>query len=357
MKISTTNSISGFNIIKHIDIVSSRMVAGTNIFTEAFASFADVFGGRSESFENNLDNLYKKLLIDLQKKAKRLGANAVIGISFDIDEISGKNFQMFMISGIGTAVIIEKDNKNNKLEKGFISGNVLKDKLLLLEIEKEIDSIISTEPSQMETKVFDSIDILKNCLKNNYIINLEKFFKLYFITHISFSHANDSKLIDDIKFYLTNFLDEDTIKAYYLAFLHEYKNNFYNYTGKKTRLLEFVSLNKLNIPTKYSEIYKTMNKIPAGYWQELVFPQLLNYQNSYNSDTIIEINKIIDLLKNPSESIYPEIENQKGKIEWECSCGKVNSKDQKICKNCKKNNDITSYSKDEKVSNVMGVSQ
>ena len=91
MLISTTDSITGYKIVKHRDIVSERVVVGVGMFSELFGAFTDTFGGRSRKFEDRIGELHEYALKGLKMKTKILGANAVIGLKFDVDQISTKN--------------------------------------------------------------------------------------------------------------------------------------------------------------------------------------------------------------------------------------------------------------------------
>ena len=105
LQFSTTNMISGYEIVEQKGIVFERVVSGVGLVSELFAGLTDVFGGRSGRMEEQLDNLYIQLFSAMEEKAKRIQANAIVGFSIDIDEISGKGTSMLMISGVGTAVI------------------------------------------------------------------------------------------------------------------------------------------------------------------------------------------------------------------------------------------------------------
>lgn len=111
---TTTNGFENHLISKYIGVVSSRMVASTSIFTDLSASFQDIIGGRSPQIEKALQILEKNAVMELESKAQSLGANAIIGYKSDIDEISGKNMQMFMISVYGTAVFISENKLENQ---------------------------------------------------------------------------------------------------------------------------------------------------------------------------------------------------------------------------------------------------
>lgn len=63
-------------------------------------------GGRSATYEKELQRAREIALDELQRRTQDLGANAVIGIDIDY-EIMGKENGMLMVSASGTAVIVE----------------------------------------------------------------------------------------------------------------------------------------------------------------------------------------------------------------------------------------------------------
>lgn len=113
---TSTHSIEGATIEKYIDLISTNVVVGTNFFSDFGASITDIFGGFSDSYQSKLQAIYKISIDKLKYKATNLGANAIIGIKIDFDEISGKGKSMFMISTFGTAVKIRATEKNKPHE-------------------------------------------------------------------------------------------------------------------------------------------------------------------------------------------------------------------------------------------------
>ena len=103
--VATTSDLGDVKIIKHLKPVSAHVVAGTNVFSDLAASFTDIFGGRSESYQKQLASLYDEAVERIKVAAFEIGANCVLGLKVDIDEISGKGKAMFMITSIGTAAI------------------------------------------------------------------------------------------------------------------------------------------------------------------------------------------------------------------------------------------------------------
>ena len=102
--VSTTSSIEGWEIEAFLGPVTVHLVAGTNLFSDFFASWSDIFGGLSYSYGGQLSGLYRRAVEALVRDARELGANAVVGLKIDFDEISGQGKSMFMLNAIGTAV-------------------------------------------------------------------------------------------------------------------------------------------------------------------------------------------------------------------------------------------------------------
>lgn len=108
IKTSSTNIISeNHSIVENHGVVTSTIVIGTHIFSDFFAGVRDVVGGKSGSYMNKLDKLKSEVLLDLKRQAAIKECNAIIGIALDMDEISGGNKSMFMVTGVGTCVVTE----------------------------------------------------------------------------------------------------------------------------------------------------------------------------------------------------------------------------------------------------------
>lgn len=106
MYLSTTPTIEGKKIVKHIGLVDSDTVSGINVVRDIFAGIRDIFGGRSATYERGLKEGKEQALIELTKKAEGLGANAIVGIDYDY-ETMGANGGMLMVNITGTAVVVE----------------------------------------------------------------------------------------------------------------------------------------------------------------------------------------------------------------------------------------------------------
>ena len=117
--ISTTNTVDNGKASEYFGVVSSHIVAGTGFLSDFAASVSDIFGGRSGSYRRQLESLYDEALDELSNKAQLLGANSILGLTLDMDNISGKGMSMFMITAVGTAAKIQFDEEvedNNSSE-------------------------------------------------------------------------------------------------------------------------------------------------------------------------------------------------------------------------------------------------
>ncbi len=104
---STTNYIlDDWTISENKGVITSTIVVGTHIFKDIFSSVRDVVGGKAGSYIDTIDNIKSESLSELKNKARNLNCNAIIGISVDVDEISGGGKSMLMVTTIGTAVSV-----------------------------------------------------------------------------------------------------------------------------------------------------------------------------------------------------------------------------------------------------------
>ncbi|MDH6357711.1 YbjQ family protein [Parabacteroides sp. PF5-9] len=103
MLLTTTNTLQGKEIIQYFGIVSGETIIGANIVKDFFAGITDIVGGRASSYENVLREAKERALQEMSEQAKRLGANAVIGVDLDYETVGGGN-TMLMVTAAGTAI-------------------------------------------------------------------------------------------------------------------------------------------------------------------------------------------------------------------------------------------------------------
>lgn len=105
MIVTTTPTIEGHQIVEYHGVVFGEVITGINFVKDFFAGIRNVVGGRSGSYEEELSNARSNALKEMEQRAIRMGANAVIGVDIDY-EVLGTNNGMLMVSTTGTAVTI-----------------------------------------------------------------------------------------------------------------------------------------------------------------------------------------------------------------------------------------------------------
>lgn len=105
MLVTTTAVLEGHEIIEYKGLVFGEVVSGVNFIKDIFSGITDVLGGRSGTYEGEVQDARDKAIEEMCKRADRMGANAIIGIDIDY-EVLGKENGMLMVSVSGTAVRI-----------------------------------------------------------------------------------------------------------------------------------------------------------------------------------------------------------------------------------------------------------
>ncbi len=108
MLLTTTDVIQGSIVQSYLGIVTAEVVYGSNFLRDFFASIRDIIGGRTGSYERLFQEGQKKAIAELEQRAERLGADAVIGIEIDTGTINvDESGVLILITATGTAVKIQ----------------------------------------------------------------------------------------------------------------------------------------------------------------------------------------------------------------------------------------------------------
>ncbi len=105
MIITTTPTIEGRQITEYHGVVFGEVIAGINFVKDFFAGIRNIVGGRSGSYEEELTKARNAAMKEMEDRAARMGANAVVGVDVDYEVLGGDN-GMLMVSASGTAVTI-----------------------------------------------------------------------------------------------------------------------------------------------------------------------------------------------------------------------------------------------------------
>lgn len=105
MILTTTPSVEGRSIAAYKGIVFGEVISGVNVLKDFAAGLSNFFGGRSATYEEELMAAREQALQELEQRAARLGADAVVGIDVDY-EVLGSDNGMLMVTVSGTAVTL-----------------------------------------------------------------------------------------------------------------------------------------------------------------------------------------------------------------------------------------------------------
>ena len=314
--ITTTNSIENAEIEKYFGIVSTNIVVGTNLFADFGASLTDIFGGNSEIYKGKLEKIYKMAIEEIQSKANLLGANAILGLKIDFDEISGKGKSMFMVSAIGTGVRI----KYNEVHKQEVAST-LRDSVSLEQLQNE----------QLKREIISLLES-KALLKQN---------------HWEYLFSNPTNEIADLLLIYFN--------IYSQQYLSELETNIVNNTMAYFKLIDYdYAINLLYADLNEKTDIKILIIKDAELFSPIKIIELLDQnqikiaikcletnKETYNKDDLDNMKIIINKLDNLPQT--GKMEKSKGmfsskdKEDFICQNNHKNSSNIEYCETCKLN--------------------
>jgi len=103
--ISTAFEIEGCNITKNLGVVRGVIVRSRSIFGNIGAGFQTLFGGNISLYTELCDRARADAYALMIKHAEEAGANAVIGMRYDANEVASGVTEVL---AYGTAVLVEK---------------------------------------------------------------------------------------------------------------------------------------------------------------------------------------------------------------------------------------------------------
>lgn len=320
--LTTTESLYGWEIENYIKPIFAHVVIGAGFMSDFSASITDLFGGRSNSYEKRLQSVNDSALNILKSKAAELGANCILGLKIDMDQISGKNVQMFMVTAYGTAVVA----KSTSAVKTVTSS-------------KEIDKTTIYERAIL-------IRLAKNIKREGYKVNLEglkaivesksgefkEYLLLQYKKHIIEGSSVDINYNEFNKLYFDYFLNLEPSEAIPVLYA-EILNG--NEVSTRYKILEIIRQTDL---VDYDWLIRLLGSNEPNI--KKVALTILTGDKPYY--TIEDIPKIQDVIKT-IESSFPitaNITTKKGflskdeKEVWVCDCGRSNDASIAYCGNC-----------------------
>ena len=105
---TTAFTIEGYKIVKNLGVVRGITVRSRSIFGTIGGSLQTIFGGNISLFSDLCEKTREEAFVLLVRHAAGLGANAVIGLRYDANEIMQGVTEVLCY---GTAVVVEKETK------------------------------------------------------------------------------------------------------------------------------------------------------------------------------------------------------------------------------------------------------
>jgi uncharacterized protein YbjQ (UPF0145 family) len=104
MMVSTTNDIAGYRIVRHLGIVRGITVRSRSVIGNFIGGVQSIFGGKLGAYVHLAETARQEAFDNLCIHANQGGANAVIGMRYDANEIMEGITEVL---AYGTAVWVE----------------------------------------------------------------------------------------------------------------------------------------------------------------------------------------------------------------------------------------------------------
>jgi len=105
--LTTSTMLEGYKITKQLGLVRGITVRSRSIIGNIAGGFMTIFGGRSSIYTELCENAREEALQLMIKHAKEMGANAIITMRYDANEVMSG---LTEVLAYGTAVVVEKIN-------------------------------------------------------------------------------------------------------------------------------------------------------------------------------------------------------------------------------------------------------
>lgn len=315
MLILNIETVPSEKVEEYFGIVDTQIVIGVNIFRDIFAGFRDLFGGQTKSYQKELDNLKQIAYDTISKKAKNVGANAVIGVKFDLEELSGQGKSMFMLSMQGTAVKMKEDFFKSKEGQKFDSLSVDNDELTKkIVLYGEMVKALSNEKPYF---------VLSNRIE-------------YFTNESFWNKKLAKRLLDDC---MGGFIHSNNLQSAFLEACKLTPNDLLiDYLEKNLETIKVQDLEHFKRVFIIKNIYSSkqlITNLKHNNYKVRYKALLLSYPilSVYQKSDIIEFEQVLECLENDFVTLEDELRDKQEEL-YEClNCG-TKRKTSNSCSSC-----------------------
>ena len=104
MLLSTTDTINGKKIVRHIGLVRGNTIRARHIGRDIMAIIRHIIGGEITDYTKMMAESREQAIDRMIEDAQKLGANAIVHMSFSTQMVMGGASE---ILAYGTAVVVE----------------------------------------------------------------------------------------------------------------------------------------------------------------------------------------------------------------------------------------------------------
>lgn len=104
MMVSTTNDIAGYRTVRHLGMCRGITVRSRSVVGNFFGGLQSVFGGKISIYVRLAEQAREEAYQHMVEHAAEAGANAVIGMRYDANEIMDGITEVL---AYGTAVVVQ----------------------------------------------------------------------------------------------------------------------------------------------------------------------------------------------------------------------------------------------------------
>ena len=104
MLLSTTDTIHGKRIVKHLGLARGNTIRARHIGRDIMAIIRHMIGGEITDYTKMMAESREQAIDRMVEDAKKLGANAIVRVSFSTQMVMGGASE---ILAYGTAVLVE----------------------------------------------------------------------------------------------------------------------------------------------------------------------------------------------------------------------------------------------------------
>jgi uncharacterized protein YbjQ (UPF0145 family) len=107
MLLATTDTLPGKRIVQCLGLVRGNTIRGRHVGRDIVAGLRNLVGGEIAEYTKLLAESREQALDRMAEEARKLGANAVMGVRFSTSEVA---LHAAEILAYGTAVVVEQES-------------------------------------------------------------------------------------------------------------------------------------------------------------------------------------------------------------------------------------------------------